>query len=454
MCCRRRHLHAACPPARPQGRAADAHPGVPWGAGPLQPGGHSRTGPQRAAGTARPVAHGASGCARAGWHAANPHRRPCVPLWLGPVYGGGAPLRCGGSRDGVLTCSLPATRRRPPVVKAVHDVYCRMMGEPATASAPASDQSAHSAVQLQAGGGAAGLSSGPAGATAAAAAVRGAFNLYGRIGSFDPPYAQQHAQPPAGAAQQAHQQWAGGLPAHEPAAAARRARAVRCICGSGAERGGMVRCTGRGCGVWQHADCLGLELRDPEAARGFRCERCRCLWGRELGAWLPCAGPAPPPCPAGCPPHAGRAGAAWSLCCEQARVRDARPTGTGCQAVAGLDVIPPRGDHDPRTATLVACLFLAPVAPALQGTAGGPILGGNRGCAAAQCAEVAGGRKAWLLGCWHGTARRNSGSPRCQLMVCQTTACRFLMPRRCAPRDPYAPPPAYCVLCSRGGRRC
>lgn len=167
-----------------------------------------------------------------------------------------------------------------PAVKAVHEVYCRMMNLPVTASAPASDQSAHSAVLLHAGAGAGGLSSAAARApTAPVPAVQGALQRgpqYSRTGSFDQQYAQQYAQPPAaGMQQQQHQQWAAGQHAYASAPAARRPGSVRCICSSGVERGAMVQCTGRGCGVWQHADCLGLDTGDPKAAKGLRCERCR-----------------------------------------------------------------------------------------------------------------------------------------------------------------------------------
>ncbi len=105
---------------------------------------------------------------------------------------------------------------------------------------------------------------------------------YGYTASFDHPYAQQYAQPPATAALQQQQQQQA-----RQQGAPRRPGSVRCICTSAAERGAMVQCTGRGCSVWQHADCLGLDARDPKAAKGFRCERCRwASWQLAAGGQL------------------------------------------------------------------------------------------------------------------------------------------------------------------------
>ncbi|EIE20885.1 hypothetical protein COCSUDRAFT_48449 [Coccomyxa subellipsoidea C-169] len=56
-------------------------------------------------------------------------------------------------------------------------------------------------------------------------------------------------------------------------AAARSNTQIRCICGSNYDRGTMIQCEDEACGVWQHCDCVGVDLNVmPEH---YLCELCR-----------------------------------------------------------------------------------------------------------------------------------------------------------------------------------
>lgn len=52
-------------------------------------------------------------------------------------------------------------------------------------------------------------------------------------------------------------------------------RTVRCPCGSTLERGIMLQCRAAGCGVWQHANCVGVGGDAQPAGGPFHCELCR-----------------------------------------------------------------------------------------------------------------------------------------------------------------------------------
>ncbi len=58
-------------------------------------------------------------------------------------------------------------------------------------------------------------------------------------------------------------------------AGAAQTRAVRCPCGSASERGVMLQCRAAGCGVWQHANCVGVAGDTQPAGGPFHCELCR-----------------------------------------------------------------------------------------------------------------------------------------------------------------------------------
>ncbi|KAI3425891.1 hypothetical protein D9Q98_007864 [Chlorella vulgaris] len=82
---------------------------------------------------------------------------------------------------------------------------------------------------------------------------------------------QQQSTAPAPAANGA---FPGLVAGHAGAFAASQPKRVRCLCDVRAERGVMVKCQGKGCGVWQHADCVGLAHLSAMPPN-FLCEVCR-----------------------------------------------------------------------------------------------------------------------------------------------------------------------------------
>ncbi|KAK9909295.1 hypothetical protein WJX75_000109 [Coccomyxa subellipsoidea] len=56
-------------------------------------------------------------------------------------------------------------------------------------------------------------------------------------------------------------------------AAARVNTQIRCVCGSNYDRGTMIQCEDEACGVWQHCDCVGVDLN--EMPEHYLCELCR-----------------------------------------------------------------------------------------------------------------------------------------------------------------------------------
>ena len=278
-------------------------------------------------------------------------------------------------------------------------MYRRMMGMPPVSATPASDQSAHSALHLPSSGGWPGL-------TPPLAAAHAQAQAHAAVAAALPPqqaYQQQHAQPPHGGqhgqqlSQQASQQQRGGYTPGRLAAgvAARLAgsaaappsggtfmrsapKNVRCICNVPGERGRMVQCGGRACGVWQHCECLGLRA-PPDR---FLCELCRrALPLRVAGGWEVCG------------PTCGRLGSWEDLAKRARRRRDrARPAAPRTRAAA------------PAARRCLA-----------QGAARGPLLGAHGAGAAAlapqahgETASQRGGRCALLgwtraaaeLACW------------------------------------------------------
>lgn len=49
---------------------------------------------------------------------------------------------------------------------------------------------------------------------------------------------------------------------------------IRCFCQSSIARANMVQCTNSSCGVWQHAECVGMAI-DAQGRENFKCEQCR-----------------------------------------------------------------------------------------------------------------------------------------------------------------------------------
>ncbi|EFN55528.1 hypothetical protein CHLNCDRAFT_52345 [Chlorella variabilis] len=165
--------------------------------------------------------------------------------------------------------------------KVVHDTYCRMMGLPTNTP---SDQSAHSSQQMPGGNAGAGPPPPQQGLPSAQAMqqARATLQQQQQQQQARATLQQQQQQQQAHATlqqqqqqQQAHatlqqQQRQGG------AGAGRRPLPVRCICTSVAEQQGrMVMCQGKGCGVWQHTQCLGAGAPQGAAVDAFLCEGCR-----------------------------------------------------------------------------------------------------------------------------------------------------------------------------------
>jgi hypothetical protein len=144
----------------------------------------------------------------------------------------------------------------------VEEAYCKMIGTP-YCSSDAAQPAAAAAAAAPAGAGASQHANRPAAAAAAAPAAKrsrtggsGASDLLPLL--FDDLFDEGGGAGGGGAAN----------------------TAIRCLCGSGAERGAMVQCDAPQCHVWQHADCVAATAAAAAAAaKGGRpqhyCERCR-----------------------------------------------------------------------------------------------------------------------------------------------------------------------------------
>ncbi|CAL8467896.1 g7434 [Coccomyxa elongata] len=81
-----------------------------------------------------------------------------------------------------------------------------------------------------------------------------------------------------------------GLPNGASQSGARSNTQIRCICGINNDRGTMIQCEDEACGVWQHCDCMCVDLNAmPEL---YLCELCRLaradpFW-RRVGAPVMC----------------------------------------------------------------------------------------------------------------------------------------------------------------------